>query len=140
LVRPASTPRTLQERRAKELASVFRAAIEKAGLRLLVDFMPLSEAAYIDREMWEKIVLNLLSNAFKFTFDGEINVMLWQTSDHFGVKLNWQLNGTEWTRRPSPVAGALASAAVGGRSQQHERILRLLRAVVLVTCVRGCDV
>jgi signal transduction histidine kinase len=30
----------------------------------------------VDREMWEKIVLNLLSNAFKFTFEGEIKVSL----------------------------------------------------------------
>jgi signal transduction histidine kinase len=66
-----------------ELASVFRSAIEKAGLRLVVDCMPLSEAAYVDREMWEKIVLNLLPNAFKFTFAGEIEVKLRQTGDHF---------------------------------------------------------
>ena len=59
-----------------ELASVFRSAIEKAGLRLVVDCPPLSEAVYVDREMWEKIVLNLLSNAFKFTFEGEIKVSL----------------------------------------------------------------
>src|SRR5580765_3533871 len=49
-----------------DFASVFRSAIEKAGLRLTVDCPPLDEPAYLDREMWEKIVLNLLSNAFKF--------------------------------------------------------------------------
>jgi PAS domain S-box-containing protein len=59
-----------------ELASVFRSAIERAGLRLLVLCPPLLEPVYIDREMWEKIVLNLLSNAFKFTFLGEITVSL----------------------------------------------------------------
>jgi PAS domain S-box-containing protein len=59
-----------------ELASVFRSAIEKAGLRLVVDCPPLPEEVYVDREMWEKIVLNLLSNAFKFTFEGEIKVSL----------------------------------------------------------------
>ena len=59
-----------------ELASVFRAAIEKAGLRLVTECPSLPEAVYVDREMWEKIVLNLLSNAFKFTFEGEIKVGL----------------------------------------------------------------
>ncbi|MBE9015637.1 response regulator [Chroococcidiopsidales cyanobacterium LEGE 13417] len=59
-----------------ELASVFRSAIERAGLRLIVDCPPLPEPVYVDREMWEKIVLNLLSNAFKFTLEGEIAVRL----------------------------------------------------------------
>ena len=45
-------------------------------MTLVVDCPPLPEPAYVDREMWEKIVLNLLSNAFKFTFDGEIEVSL----------------------------------------------------------------
>ncbi len=53
-----------------ELASVFRSAIEQAGLELVVDCEPLAEPVFVDRDMWEKIVLNLLSNAFKFTFDG----------------------------------------------------------------------
>jgi PAS domain S-box-containing protein len=59
-----------------ELASVFRSAIERAGLQLIVDCQPLPEPVYVDRQMWEKIVLNLLSNAFKFTFEGEITVRL----------------------------------------------------------------
>jgi PAS domain S-box-containing protein len=64
-----------------ELVSVFRSAVEKAGMRLIVDCQPLSEPAYIDRDMWEKIVLNLVSNAFKFTLEGEIEVSLRQ-EDH----------------------------------------------------------
>ncbi len=59
-----------------DLASVFRSTVERAGLEYIVDCPPLSEPVYVDCEMWEKIVLNLLSNAFKFTFDGEIEVGL----------------------------------------------------------------
>jgi PAS domain S-box-containing protein len=65
-----------------DLASNFRSLCEKAGLRLIIDCPPLSlsddahEAAYVDRDMWEKIVLNLVSNAFKFTLQGEIAVRL----------------------------------------------------------------
>ncbi|HEU5182006.1 MAG TPA: ATP-binding protein, partial [Candidatus Polarisedimenticolia bacterium] len=59
-----------------ELASVFRSAMEKAGLQLVVDCRPLPEPVYVDRDMWEKIVLNLLSNAFKFTAEGTIVVSL----------------------------------------------------------------
>ena len=59
-----------------DLASVFRSAIEMAGLQLVVDCPPLPEPVYVDREMWEKIVLNLISNAFKFTFEGKIEIVL----------------------------------------------------------------
>ncbi|MEV7987044.1 SpoIIE family protein phosphatase [Micromonospora sp. NPDC085948] len=56
------------------LASTFRSATERAGLRLVVDCPPLPAPVVVDRDMWEKIVLNLVSNAVKFTFDGEIRV------------------------------------------------------------------
>ena len=59
-----------------ELASSFRSAVERGGLTLTVDCPLLPEPIYVDREMWEKIVLNLLSNAFKHTFKGGIGVRL----------------------------------------------------------------
>jgi len=64
-----------------ELASVFRSGIEKAGLKLIVDCPPLAEPIYIDREMWEKIVFNLMSNALKFTAQGEIEIKLVKTEN-----------------------------------------------------------
>jgi PAS domain S-box-containing protein len=66
-----------------ELASVFRAAIEKAGLRLVVDCSPASQPAYVDRDFWEKIVFNLLSNALKFTLAGEIAVRVRELPGRF---------------------------------------------------------
>ena len=59
-----------------DLASSFRSLVEGAGLRLTVDCPPLPEPVYVDRAQWEKIVLNLVSNAFKFTLRGEIAVSL----------------------------------------------------------------
>ncbi len=64
-----------------ELASVFRSAIEQSGMELVADCPALPEAVYVDRDLWEKIVLNLISNAFKFTFSGSITVRLrWHES------------------------------------------------------------
>ncbi|MDB5863498.1 MAG: putative Histidine kinase [Betaproteobacteria bacterium] len=75
-----------------ELASVFRPAIEKAGLRFIVDCQPLERAVHVDRSMWEKIALNLLSNAFKFTFEGEIELSLRHAGE--GVELSVRDTGT----------------------------------------------
>ena len=70
-----------------ELASTFRSAMERAGLRYIVDTPPLPAPAYVDRDMWEKIVLNLVSNAFKYTLEGEVSVMLRAGADGSAVQL-----------------------------------------------------
>jgi PAS domain S-box-containing protein len=57
-----------------ELASNFRSSCARVGLTLNIDCPPLSEPIFVDREMWEKIVLNLLSNALKHTFEGGLTV------------------------------------------------------------------
>ncbi|MFK3731713.1 SpoIIE family protein phosphatase [Streptomyces sp. NPDC088090] len=57
-----------------DLAGVFRSAVDKAGLDLAVDCRTLEAPVYVDRGMWEKVILNLLSNALKFTFEGTIGV------------------------------------------------------------------
>jgi PAS domain S-box-containing protein len=59
-----------------ELASQFRSAVDSAGLTLVVNCPPLREPVYVDRGMWEKIVLNLISNALKFTMQGQIAVSM----------------------------------------------------------------
>ena len=70
-----------------ELASTFRSAIDRAGLSLRIDCPPLPAPAYVDRDMWEKVVLNLLSNALKFTFDGEIAIKIRPTADGKAVEV-----------------------------------------------------
>ena len=66
-----------------DLASNFRSACEQAGLALRVECGPVSELACVDRDMWEQIVLNLLSNAFKFTLRGGISVRLEEDETSF---------------------------------------------------------
>ncbi|MFC9283056.1 SpoIIE family protein phosphatase [Streptomyces collinus] len=68
-----------------ELASVFRSAMDRAHLVFEVDCPPLHEPVYVDRGMWEKVVLNLLSNALKFTFDGSVRIAVRRAGDHVVV-------------------------------------------------------
>jgi signal transduction histidine kinase len=68
-----------------QLAGVFRSVIEKAGLTLTIDCPALPALVYIDREMWERILLNLLSNALKHTSDGGITVALAWQGDHVAL-------------------------------------------------------
>lgn len=60
----------------QDLVSTFRSAIEKAGMQLEFECGEIRQDVYVDMEMWEKIVLNLISNAFKYTKQGKITVRI----------------------------------------------------------------
>ena len=59
-----------------ELAHAFDSAMREAGLAYEVSCEPLPHPVLIDPDMWEKILLNLISNALKFTFEGKVRVSL----------------------------------------------------------------
>ncbi len=63
------------------LAGSFQSLVESAGLSLIVECPRLAQPVYLDRQHWEKIVSNLVSNAFKFTLEGEIAVRLRERGD-----------------------------------------------------------
>ncbi|MDQ7802811.1 SpoIIE family protein phosphatase [Amycolatopsis sp. A133] len=83
-----------------ELASVFRAAVERAGLAFEVDCGPSDERVHVDRGMWEKVVFNLLSNAVKFTFDGAIRVTSALDGGHAVVAVSDTGIGVDTTELP----------------------------------------
>ena len=102
----------------RDLASNFRSACEKAGLSLVIDCPPLPGEAYVDRDMWEKIVLNLLSNAFKFTFEGEIRVAL--QADGQEARLTVTDTGTGIAKSEIPRLFERFHRIQGARGRSHE--------------------
>jgi PAS domain S-box-containing protein len=71
-----------------ELASTFRSAMEQASLGFEVECQPISEPVFVDHDFWEKIVLNLISNAFKFTFHGKVSVAVRSTDGHVELEVS----------------------------------------------------
>ena len=71
----------------RELAANFSSLIESAGLSYHIDMEPVSGPVYVDKVMWEKIVLNLLSNAFKYTLKGSVSVSLMQSGKSVTLKV-----------------------------------------------------
>jgi signal transduction histidine kinase len=67
-----------------QVAASFEWIARRAGITFTVACEELDQPVYVDRDVWSRIVLNLLSNAFKYTAEGEICVRL---RKHDGVQL-----------------------------------------------------
>jgi PAS domain S-box-containing protein len=101
-----------------ELSSNFRSACDSAGLRLVIACEPLPEPVYVDRDMWEKIVLNLISNAFKFTFEGGIDIRVRATP--VGAELSVSDTGVGIPATELPRLFERFHRVEGQRSRSHE--------------------
>ncbi|HEU0101222.1 MAG TPA: SpoIIE family protein phosphatase [Mycobacteriales bacterium] len=101
-----------------ELADAFRVAVERVGLEFSVSCPALAEPVYVDREMWAKVVLNLLSNALKFTFEGGIAVRL-SAGDH-GVQLVVEDTGTGIAKEQQAGLFERFTRVAGAESRSYE--------------------
>ncbi len=71
----------------EDLVSTFRSAVEKAGMQLVFNCGRIKEDVYVDVDMWEKIILNLVSNAFKYSKKGSIIVSVAQAGKSIQVSV-----------------------------------------------------
>ncbi|MBE2315963.1 SpoIIE family protein phosphatase [Solirubrobacter sp. CPCC 204708] len=116
-VNAAYTPTDLA-RYTAELVSMFESATDRAGLTLTIDTPPLPDPVYVDAEMWAKIVMNLVSNALKFTFTGGITVRLYATERH--VELTVTDTGIGIDPADRERLFERFHRVVGARSRSHE--------------------
>jgi signal transduction histidine kinase len=70
-----------------DLAGMFHSVFERAQVALVVECPAVAEPAYVDRDMWATIVLNLLSNALKFTLAGQVTVTLRAVCNRFELEV-----------------------------------------------------
>jgi signal transduction histidine kinase/DNA-binding response OmpR family regulator len=60
----------------EELVRAFSSALERKGLTYIIDCPSLDEPVFVDRRMWDRVILGLLVHSLQRTREGEIGVSL----------------------------------------------------------------
>src|SRR6185437_8440709 len=71
----------------KNLVSNFDSVMEKASLKFIVNIQEIAEPVYVNASMWEKIVFNLFSNAFKYTLEGCVTLNLFSENSQLILRV-----------------------------------------------------
>ena len=71
----------------RTMAESFARAFRRAGLEFVTEYDQADRPAYLDRDMFERIVLNLLGNALKYTPFGTVTLRLECDPDGFSVSV-----------------------------------------------------
>ncbi|MGI5240928.1 chemotaxis protein CheB [Dactylosporangium sp. CA-139066] len=128
-----------------EIAVMFAGAADAAGLRLVIDAPPLPEPVWVDAQMWEKVVSNLLSNALKFTWQGTVEVRLRALPQHAELVVRDTGVGIPSAEVPLvfqrfhrvPRARARTSEGAGIGLALVEQLVRLHHGRIRVSSVEG---
>ncbi|MBY8961653.1 response regulator [Flavobacterium sp. D11R37] len=114
------------------LASNFRSIIERAGIAFNVEAGKITRNVYLDKDMWEKIIFNLLSNAYKYTLRGKISVTIQEDGDLFTVQVADTGTGIPKSELPKMFTRFHRIANSAGRSFEGSGIgLSMIREFIL---------
>lgn len=114
----------------RELVSAFESLAKRAGLRLAFHGSEAAPAT-VDRDMWERIVFNLIENALKYTLAGSIDVRVRTTGDAVVLEVADTGIGVAEEEREKIFERFYRAASSGGRSAEGAGIgLALTRDLV----------
>lgn len=125
----------------RSLAASFEPTIQQAGLTFAVDVPDLPRTALLDHAMYERMVLNLLANAVKYTPEGSIRLTLLDRGDRFvlsvsdtgiGISLADQRRVFSRFEQLSPQPGARSSEGAGIGLAMVRELAALLEGSVRV--------
>ncbi|MBT8228150.1 MAG: SpoIIE family protein phosphatase [Dactylosporangium sp.] len=100
------------------LAESFEFAMRRAGLQLVIDVPPIARPVFADPDMWERITLNLLSNALKYTLRGTVRVSLRAHDEHIALSVADTGVGIVASEIPLVFRRFHRAQSSGGRSQE----------------------
>ena len=75
----------------KQIIGQFQSKLEQEHITLTIDFNEIDEHLYIDVEAWERIIINLMNNAIKFSTEGGTITLVLRNNDthaQFRIKDN----------------------------------------------------